>query len=58
MAHPRLAVSLSVVTYIDRVNISVTARQMMPAYGMTDQQMGWVFSTFVAGYALLQTPGG
>ena len=40
MAHPRLAVSLSVVTYIDRVNISVTARQMMPAYGMTDQEMG------------------
>ena len=49
---------ISVVTYINRVNISVTARQMMPAYGMTDQQMGWVFSTFVAGYALLQTPGG
>ena len=45
-------------TYIDRVNISVTARQMMPAYGMTDQQMGWVFSAFVVGYALFQIPGG
>ena len=31
---------ISVVTYIARVNISMTARQMMPAYGMTDQQMG------------------
>jgi ACS family glucarate transporter-like MFS transporter len=31
---------ISVVTYIDRVNISVTARQMMQAYGMTDQEMG------------------
>jgi len=31
---------ISVVTYIDRVNISVTSRQMMPAYGMTDQEMG------------------
>ena len=31
---------ISVVTYIDRVNISVTARQMMPAYGMTDQADG------------------
>ncbi|BCA54026.1 putative Sugar transporter of the major facilitator superfamily [Nitrospira sp. KM1] len=48
----------SVVTYIDRVNISVTARQMMPAFGLTDQQMGWVFSAFVAGYALFQLPGG
>lgn len=49
---------ISVVTYIDRVNISVTARQMMPAYGLTDQQMGWVFSAFVIGYALFQIPGG
>lgn len=48
----------SVVTYIDRVNISVTARQMMPAYGITDQQMGWIFSAFVVGYALFQIPGG
>ncbi len=48
----------SVVTYIDRVNISVTARQMMPAFGLTQQQMGWVFSAFVTGYALFQIPGG
>jgi ACS family glucarate transporter-like MFS transporter len=49
---------ISVVTYIDRVNISVTARQMMPTYGTTDQQMGWVFSAFVVGYVLFQIPGG
>lgn len=48
----------SVVTYIDRVNISVTARQMMPAFGLIDQQMGWIFSAFVVGYALFQIPGG
>lgn len=48
----------SVVTYIDRVNISVTARHMMPAFGLTDQEMGWVFSSFVVGYALFQIPGG
>jgi MFS transporter, ACS family, glucarate transporter len=48
----------SVVTYIDRVNISVTARQMMPAFGLTQQDMGWVFSAFVVGYALFQIPGG
>lgn len=49
---------ISVVTYVDRVNISVTARQMMPAYGLTDQDMGYVFSAFVFGYALCQIPGG
>ena len=47
---------ISVVTYIDRVNISVTARQMMPAFGMTDQQMGWVFSAFFVGYACFKFP--
>ena len=49
---------VSMVTYIDRVNISVTARQMMPAYGLTDQEMGMIFSSFVIGYALFQIPGG
>jgi MFS transporter, ACS family, glucarate transporter len=49
---------VSMVTYIDRVNISVTARQMMPAYGLTDQDMGVIFSSFVIGYALFQIPGG
>lgn len=53
-----LLFAISVVTYIDRVNISVTARQMMPALGITEQEMGWVFSAFVVGYALFQIPGG
>ena len=53
-----LLFAISVVTYIDRVNISVTARQMMPALGLTDVQMGQVFSAFVFGYALCQIPGG
>jgi ACS family glucarate transporter-like MFS transporter len=53
-----LLFGISVVTYVDRVNISVTARQMMPAYGLTDQQMGHIFSAFVFGYALCQIPGG
>lgn len=49
---------ISVVTYIDRVNISVTARQMMPAFGLNNQDIGYVFSAFVLGYALCQIPGG
>jgi MFS transporter, ACS family, glucarate transporter len=53
-----LLFAISVVTYIDRVNISVTARQMMPAFGLTDQQMGLVFSSFFIGYAIFQIPGG
>lgn len=53
-----LLLGISIVTYIDRVNISVTARQMIPALGLTQLQMGQVFSAFVLGYALCQIPGG
>jgi ACS family glucarate transporter-like MFS transporter len=53
-----LLFAISVITYIDRVNISVTARQMMPALQLTEMQMGHVFSAFVLGYALFQIPGG
>lgn len=53
-----LLLAISIITYIDRVNISVAARQIMPALGLTDVQMGQVFSAFVLGYALCQIPGG
>jgi ACS family glucarate transporter-like MFS transporter len=47
-----------VLMFIDRVNISIAAKYIMPEYGMTDVQMGWIFSAFVLGYAILQIPGG
>ncbi len=53
-----LLLLISIITYIDRVNISVTARHMMPALGLTEMQMGQIFSAFVFGYALFQIPGG
>ncbi len=53
-----ILLAISIVTYIDRVNISVTARQMIPALGLTNVQMGQIFSAFVLGYALFQIPGG
>lgn len=53
-----LLFAISIVRYIDRVNISVTARQMMPALGLSNTQMGQMFSAFVLGYALFQIPGG
>lgn len=47
-----------IVMFIDRVNISIAAKYIMPEYGITDVQMGWIFSAFVLGYAVLQIPGG
>jgi ACS family glucarate transporter-like MFS transporter len=49
---------ISVVTYVDRVNIAVAGRMMMPEFGLSAVQMGTVFSSFVLGYALFQIPGG
>lgn len=49
---------ISVVTYIDRVNISVAGKEIMPAFDLSAVQMGNVFSAFVLGYALFQIPGG
>jgi ACS family glucarate transporter-like MFS transporter len=49
---------LGVLMFIDRVNISIAAKYIMPEYGLTDVQMGTIFSAFVLGYALLQIPGG
>jgi len=49
---------ISVLMFIDRVNISIAAKYIMPEYGLSDVQMGWIFSAFVLGYAILQVPGG
>ncbi len=35
------------VAYLLRMNVSVAAKFMMPELGLSDVQMGWVFSAFV-----------
>lgn len=49
---------ISVITYVDRVNISVAGQEMMPALGISSIEIGALFSAFVLGYALFQIPGG
>jgi sugar phosphate permease len=49
---------LSLVNYIDRVNISITAPVMMPELGWDTGWFGVVFSAFVCGYALFMIPSG
>jgi ACS family glucarate transporter-like MFS transporter len=50
--------ALSAVAYLDRVNISIAGRFLAAEYQLSNQQLGWVFSAFVLGYALLQVPSG
>src|SRR5438270_3886578 len=48
---------LSGVAFLDRVNISIAGRSLASAYHLSNVQLGRVFSAFLAGYVLFQTPG-
>lgn len=49
---------VSVVTYLDRVNISIVSPAIERELGLDKVQMGFVFSAFVVGYMAFQIPGG
>lgn len=49
---------LSAVAYLDRVNISIAGSSIAAEYHLSNQQLGWIFSAFLIGYALFQTTGG
>jgi MFS transporter, ACS family, glucarate transporter len=52
------AVTLAIVTYIDRVCISKSADLMMRDLSLTKEQMGYAFAAFGWAYALFEIPGG
>lgn len=49
---------LSGISYLDRVNISIAGSSLADEYHLSQVRLGWVFSAFLLGYALFQTPGG
>jgi ACS family glucarate transporter-like MFS transporter len=49
---------IAAITYLDRVNISISGRFIEQEFHLTHIQLGWVFSAFILGYALFQAPGG
>jgi ACS family glucarate transporter-like MFS transporter len=52
------AVTLAIVTYIDRVCISFAARFIRTDLHLSAVQMGYAFSAFAWAYALFEIPGG
>jgi MFS family permease len=52
------AVTLAVITYIDRVCISKAAPLIQQDLGLTKQEMGYAFAAFGWAYALFELPGG
>ena len=53
-----LLVLISVVRSMDAVNFSVAARQIMPEYGLSEVQIGALYSAYLLGYAAFHLPGG
>ena len=53
-----ILVSFSLFCYLLRMNISVAQQFMVPELGLSDIQLGQIFSSFMVGYALFQIPGG
>ena len=52
------AVTLAILSYIDRVCISQAAPVISRDLGLTSTQMGYIFSSFAVAYALFEIPGG
>ncbi len=52
------ALTLAILSYIDRVALSKAAPRVQQALGLSEQQMGAVFSAFGLAYALFEIPGG
>src|SRR5215831_11954267 len=49
---------MSAITYLDRVNISISGLWLAREYQFSDTRLGGIFSAFVVGYALFQIPAG
>src|SRR5215467_2042108 len=45
-------------SYLDRVNLSIAGPAVQKQFGLSDVQLGYVFSALWCGYALFQVPGG
>jgi ACS family glucarate transporter-like MFS transporter len=53
-----LVTASSILTYLDRLNLSIAGKYIQDEFSISLQTMGWIFSAFLLGYALSQVPGG
>jgi ACS family glucarate transporter-like MFS transporter len=49
---------MTFLTYVDRLNLSIAGQAVQRELSISTEAMGWLFSAFLLGYALLQIPGG
>ncbi len=48
----------AILTYLDRLNLSIAGKYIQDEFSIPMETMGWIFSAFLLGYALSQIPGG
>jgi len=53
-----MLVLLGVVTFLDRINISVAGSDIMRDLNISPDQWGWILSAFILSYGLMQIPMG
>lgn len=53
-----LLVLASFVSYVLRSDMSIASTAIIDDLGLTEQQLGYVFAAFAAGYTIFQFPGG
>jgi MFS transporter, ACS family, glucarate transporter len=51
-------VILSIITFLDRINISVSGVSIMHDLHLNKKQWGWILSSFIISYGLMQIPLG
>lgn len=49
---------VGIITFLDRINISVAGASIMEDLGLSTRQWGWILSSFILTYGLLQVPLG
>ena len=53
-----MLVLISVITFLDRINITMASGDIMAELGLSESQWGWVLSVFTISYGLMQVPLG
>ncbi|MEW5980013.1 MAG: MFS transporter [Acidobacteriota bacterium] len=53
-----LMIGLSTTSYIDRTIISIAGPHIIKEFGLSETQMGSIYSAFILSYALFMVPGG
>ena len=51
-------VMVTVLTYLDRLNLGIAGKYIQDELSISTHSMGWIFSAFLLGYSIFQVPGG